>query len=151
MSRQRRKRFERIHTKRAKAGFPRVSPSIFHNDGTIEAAPQQRYRVVLSPTFQEQLRALSSTDQHEIMQAVQKLQGNPYRGRRIIASPIERIHDWLLWLWHELRLIRYWSILNRHGLRAAIWQWFYDHKICPECLKHGRVWELFPFHEHEEI
>jgi hypothetical protein len=103
MSRQRRKHFERIHTKRAKAGFPRVSPSILHNDGTIEAAPQQRYRVVLSPRFQDQLRTLSSTDQQEIMGAAEKLAENPYRGRRIIASPFERIHDWLLWLWHELR------------------------------------------------
>ena len=103
MSRRSRKRFERIHTKRAKAGFPRVSPSILHKDGTIEPAPRQGYRVVLSPTFQEQLRALSSTDQQEIMQAAEKLAENPYRGRRIIASPIERIHDWLLWLWHELR------------------------------------------------
>ena len=37
------------------------------------------------------------------MEAAEKLAENPYRGRRIIASPIERIHDWLLWLWHELR------------------------------------------------
>jgi hypothetical protein len=110
--------------KRAKAGFPRVSPAILHKDGTITvetgplkgqraypysdygrelAAQDAVYRVVLSERFQEQLRGLSSTDQQEIMQAVEKLAENPYRGRRIIASPIERIHDWLLWLWHELR------------------------------------------------
>jgi len=103
MSRQRRKRFERIHAKRAKAGFPPVSKAILHNDGTIEPRRPGQYRVVLSPTFREQLRTLSSADQQEIMQAAEKLAENPYRGRRIIASPIERIHDWLLWLSHELR------------------------------------------------
>jgi len=103
MSRQSRKRFERIHTKRAKARFPRVSSAILHKDGTVEAAPRPRYRVCFSPTFQDQLRTLSSTDQQEIMKGVEKLAENPYRGRRIIASPIERVHDWLLWLWHELR------------------------------------------------
>ena len=36
MSRRSRRRFERIHTKRAKAGFPHVSPAILHKDGTIE-------------------------------------------------------------------------------------------------------------------
>jgi hypothetical protein len=103
MSRHSRKRFEQIYTKRAKAGFPRVSPAILHKDGTVEAAPRQPYRVVLSSRFQEQLRALPSKDQQDIMKAVGKLAENPYRGKRIIASRIERIHDWLLWLWHELR------------------------------------------------
>jgi hypothetical protein len=116
MTRQSRKRFERIHLRRAKAGFPRVSPAILRDDGTIEAAPRARYQVKLSPTFRRQLlnlpagdqkeimQTLPAGDQKEIMQTLGRLAENPYRGRRIIASPIERVHDWLLWLCHELRL-----------------------------------------------
>jgi len=45
----------------------------------------------------------------------------------------------------------YYLDLWRHsGFRSMIWQWFYNHQICPDCLKRGRFWQLFPFHEHEE-
>jgi len=39
MSRRSRKRYERIHTKRARSGFPRVSKAMLHEDGTIDWAP----------------------------------------------------------------------------------------------------------------
>jgi hypothetical protein len=101
MSRRSRKRYERIHLKRARLGFPRVSKAILHNDGTIDEG--RPYRAVFSLRFREQLSHLSSSDQMRVLDAVRKLEENPYRGKRLVASRMQRIRDWFLWLWHELR------------------------------------------------
>jgi hypothetical protein len=42
MSRAARKRYERIYTRRAQQGFPRVSKAILHQDGSVTPAPPQR-------------------------------------------------------------------------------------------------------------
>jgi hypothetical protein len=100
MSRRSRKRYERIHTKRARSGFPPASKAILHKDGTVEE--RRPYRAVFSPRFREQLSHLSSSDQRQVLDAVRRLEENPYRGKRIAASWYQRLADWVNWLLHEL-------------------------------------------------
>jgi len=48
MSRAARKRYERIYTRRAQQGFPRVSKAILHRDGSVTPAPPERAPVPFS-------------------------------------------------------------------------------------------------------
>jgi hypothetical protein len=61
MSRRSRKRYERIYTRRARTGFPRVSKAILHADGTVKPMPPPRR----SMTVREHIDAIQPAPKQE--------------------------------------------------------------------------------------
>ncbi len=93
MTRNARKRAERIYTQRAKQGFPPVSNVILHNDGTIEdRKPSKMFYFPLGHHSSCILQ--SEVDEHKrFAEAFEKALGRPMSSFRL--SWWQRIKAWL--------------------------------------------------------
>lgn len=114
MKRASRKRYERIYTMRAKAGFPPVSNLKLTKDGEVVprlplSGEPRRFRVTFAPSYYESLKRVPEEDQAkleaEVLKASERLARNPYLGHKIDVGPLGWILNKLKWLRRELELL----------------------------------------------